>query len=120
MECRYSIGCATVASLRPRLELGRKDMRRAPLEERKRALATLLRRAGWALHFNDHIDEAGDIVFRHACKLGFEGIVLKRLGSPYRSGRSRDWIKTGMAPAQGRQGRAGSYATPQRWRRAIV
>jgi len=32
-------------------------------------------------------------VFRHACKLGFEGIVSKRLGSPYRSGRSRDWIK---------------------------
>jgi ATP-dependent DNA ligase len=29
----------------------------------------------------------------HACKLGFEGIVSKRLGSPYRSGRSRDWLK---------------------------
>jgi hypothetical protein len=28
-----------------------------------------------------------------ACKLGFEGIVSKRLGSPYRSGRSRDWLK---------------------------
>jgi ATP-dependent DNA ligase len=25
----------------------------------------------------------------HACKLGFEGIVSKRLGSPYVSGRSR-------------------------------
>jgi ATP-dependent DNA ligase len=24
---------------------------------------------------------------------GLEGIVSKRLGSPYRSGRSRDWIK---------------------------
>jgi ATP-dependent DNA ligase len=30
---------------------------------------------------------------RHACKLGLEGIVLKRLGSRYRSGRSPDWIK---------------------------
>jgi ATP-dependent DNA ligase len=30
---------------------------------------------------------------RHACKLGFEGIVSKRLGSPYISGRSRTWIK---------------------------
>jgi bifunctional non-homologous end joining protein LigD len=28
----------------------------------------------------------GDIVFRHACKLGLEGIVSKRKGSPYRSG----------------------------------
>jgi ATP-dependent DNA ligase len=36
----------------------------------------------------------GDIVFRHACKLGYEGIVSKRLGSRYRSGRSKDWIKT--------------------------
>jgi bifunctional non-homologous end joining protein LigD len=32
-------------------------------------------------------------VFRHACKLGLEGIVSKRLGSPYRSGRSRHWVK---------------------------
>jgi ATP-dependent DNA ligase len=30
----------------------------------------------------------------HACKLGPEGIVSKRLGSPYRSGRSRHWIKS--------------------------
>jgi hypothetical protein len=29
----------------------------------------------------------------YACKLGLEGIVSKRLGSLYRSGRSRDWIK---------------------------
>jgi bifunctional non-homologous end joining protein LigD len=29
----------------------------------------------------------------HACTLGLEGIVSKRLGSPYRSGRSKDWLK---------------------------
>jgi bifunctional non-homologous end joining protein LigD len=33
-------------------------------------------------------------VFKHGCKLGFEGIVSKRLGSPYVSGRSRDWVKS--------------------------
>jgi bifunctional non-homologous end joining protein LigD len=71
------------------LELGGKDLRRAPLEERKAALAKLLRKAGWALRLNDHIDERGEIAFRHACKLGLEGIVSKRLGSPYRSGHSR-------------------------------
>jgi ATP-dependent DNA ligase len=27
-------------------------------------------------------------------KLGLEGIVSKRLGSPYRSGRSRHWVKS--------------------------
>jgi ATP-dependent DNA ligase len=33
------------------------------------------------------------LVFRHACKMGLEGIVSKRLGSRYRSGRSPDWLK---------------------------
>jgi bifunctional non-homologous end joining protein LigD len=37
---------------------------------------------------------SGPIIFRHACKLGCEGIVSKRKGSPYRSGRSRHWLKT--------------------------
>jgi ATP-dependent DNA ligase len=36
---------------------------------------------------NEHFHEAGDVIFRHACKLGLEGIVSKRLGSRYRSGR---------------------------------
>jgi bifunctional non-homologous end joining protein LigD len=42
---------------------------------------------------NEHIVQPGDIVFRHACALGFEGIVSKRLGSRYVSGCSRDWLK---------------------------
>jgi ATP-dependent DNA ligase len=29
----------------------------------------------------------------HACKMGLEGIVSKRRGSRYRSGRSKDWLK---------------------------
>ena len=45
------------------------------------------------LPFNRHFDVEGEIVFHHACKLGREGIVSMRLGSPYNSGRSRDWIK---------------------------
>ena len=32
-------------------------------------------------------------VSRHACKMGLEGIVSKRLGSRYRSGRTSDWLK---------------------------
>ena len=32
-------------------------------------------------------------MFRHACRLGLEGIVSKRLGSRYMSGRTRDWLK---------------------------
>jgi bifunctional non-homologous end joining protein LigD len=70
-------------------------MRREPLGARKGALsAMLLSKTGVGIQFNEHCDDLpADVVFRHACKLGFEGIVSKRLGSPYRSGRSRDWLK---------------------------
>jgi len=47
------------------------------------------------LLLNEHIEyDDGEMVFHHACKLGLEGIVSKRLGSPYRSGRSRHWVKS--------------------------
>ena len=36
----------------------------------------------------------GALVFAEACKLGLEGIVSKRAGSRYRSGTSRNWLKT--------------------------
>jgi bifunctional non-homologous end joining protein LigD len=36
----------------------------------------------------------GVVVLAHACKLGLEGIVSKRVGSRYRSGPSRNWLKT--------------------------
>jgi bifunctional non-homologous end joining protein LigD len=34
-----------------------------------------------------------DLVYQQACQLGSEGIVSKRLGSIYRSGRSKHWVK---------------------------
>ena len=37
------------------------------------------------VQFNAHLTHPGDIVFEHACKMGLEGIVSKRLGSGYRS-----------------------------------
>ena len=45
------------------------------------------------------------VVFQHACKMGLEGIVSKRLGSRYRSGRSPDWLKfkNPAAPAERRR-----------------
>jgi ATP-dependent DNA ligase len=43
---------------------------------------------------NEHLEHpAGDVAFRHAFKMGLEGIVSKRLGSTYRSGRSPDWLQ---------------------------
>jgi ATP-dependent DNA ligase len=35
----------------------------------------------------------GESVFLHACRMGLEGIVSKRVTAPYQSGPSRDWIK---------------------------
>jgi bifunctional non-homologous end joining protein LigD len=75
------------------LELDGEDLRPRPLGERKARLAKLLGRKTGGILFNEHTDEDGATVFRHACKLGLEGIVSKRLTAPYRSGASRDWIK---------------------------
>jgi bifunctional non-homologous end joining protein LigD len=68
-------------------------LRRETLEVRKTSLVTVLAGAGHGIWYNDHIEGDGQTVFRHACKLGLEGIVSKRKDSPYRSGRSPDWLK---------------------------
>jgi len=76
------------------LELDGTDLRREPLEVRKATLASILRKARHGVRLNEHLEHPeGDVVFRHACKMGLEGIVSKRLGSRYRSGRSPDWLK---------------------------
>ena len=71
------------------IELNGDDLRRDPLQVRKATLASTLTKAGAGIRFNEHMECGdGDSVFRHACKLGLEGIVSKRKDSPYRSGRS--------------------------------
>jgi bifunctional non-homologous end joining protein LigD len=76
------------------IELNGNDLRREPLEVRKATLASVLAKATSGLRLNEHLEhEDGAIVFRHACKMGLEGIVSKRKNSPYRSGRSTDWLK---------------------------
>ena len=45
------------------------------------------------IRFNEHIEGDGETIFAHARKMGLEGIVSKRKGSTYRSGRSPDWLK---------------------------
>jgi hypothetical protein len=58
-----------------------------------------------------HVD-----ALRHACKMGLEGIVSKRLGSRYVSGRSSDWLKTKNLAAPGGEagGRRGLGAMSKR------
>jgi bifunctional non-homologous end joining protein LigD len=88
------------------IELNGTDLRREPLQVRKATLASVLVKAGPGIRFNEHLEyDDGETVFRHACKLGFEGIVSKREDSRYRSGRSRDWLKfkNPNAPAMKRE-----------------
>jgi len=75
------------------LELDGEDLRREPIEVRKATLKGLLRRARLGIAFNRHFEVDGTIVYEQACALGCEGIVSKRLGSPYRSGRNDSWVK---------------------------
>ena len=63
------------------------------IESRKQTLAKLLRQSHPGIVLNQHFEDDGAIIFKHACALGCEGIVSKRLGSSYRSGRADCWIK---------------------------
>ena len=76
------------------LELNGTDLRREPIEVRKATLASILRKSR-PRRAPERAPGApgGRVVFQHACKMGLEGIVSKRLGSRYRSGRSPDWLK---------------------------
>jgi ATP-dependent DNA ligase len=75
------------------LELNGADLRSLGLEERKAKLAALIERLSGGIALSEYIEADGATMFRHACKLGCEGIVSKRRDAPYRSGRVRTWIK---------------------------
>jgi len=70
------------------------DLRAAPLVARKQALAALLAETGSdRIRYSEHIAGDGDAVFRHASRLGLEGIISKQAAAPYRSGRVKTWLK---------------------------
>jgi bifunctional non-homologous end joining protein LigD len=83
------------------LQVNGEDIRKEPIEERKRRLAGLLRLPHQGIALNETYREDGTMIFKHAWALGCEGIVSKRLGTPYRAGRSAHWlkIKNPAAPA---------------------
>jgi bifunctional non-homologous end joining protein LigD len=69
------------------------DLRQRPLEERRDELSRLVHGVDNIL-FSEALSAEGALVFAKACKLGLEGIVSKRAGSRYRSGTSRNWLKS--------------------------
>jgi bifunctional non-homologous end joining protein LigD len=70
------------------------DLRELPVEERRAALATVLKpNKNPLLRFSDAFAENPDALLNSACQMQMEGLIGKRLGSPYVSRRSSDWIK---------------------------
>jgi len=93
------------------IELDGNDLRREPIETRKRELAWVLDACRQGIAINAVFDETGPIVVQHACKLGCEGIVSKRRGSRYVAGRADCWIKVKNpdAPAVRREREAAGH-----------
>jgi bifunctional non-homologous end joining protein LigD len=87
------------------------DLRPLPLAERKALLRRVLPPAG-PVRFTDHLEGHGAAFYEEVSRLGLEGIMAKRADSPYRAGRTREWLKlrvdrtddfvvVGMSPAEG-------------------
>lgn len=70
------------------------DLRAVPVEERRAALATVLKlNENPLLRFSDAFGESPEALLNSACEMQMEGLIGKRLGSPYVSRRTSDWIK---------------------------
>ncbi len=85
------------------------DLRGLPLRARKRLL-------GQALTFTDplrlsrHRNGDGEELLAQACAKGWEGLIAKRADAPYRTGRSRDWLK--LKCARGQELVVGGFTEP--------
>jgi bifunctional non-homologous end joining protein LigD len=70
------------------------DLREVPVEERRAALATVLKPCDDPLlRFSESFAEEPQALLNSACQMRMEGLIGKRLGSAYVSRRSSDWIK---------------------------
>ena len=77
------------------------DVRTLAIEERRARLAIILQAkrrvksyAQSGIQLSEHLECEGPLAYAQACLLGLEGIVSKRRGSSYRSGKCKAWLKT--------------------------
>ncbi|HEY6943130.1 DNA ligase D [Dokdonella sp.] len=77
-----------------------RSLRELPLQDRKALLEALLdpHRDG-VLRYSAHQVGHGPQVYAQAVRAGLEGIVSKRVASPYRGARNGDWVKTKVRPS---------------------
>jgi bifunctional non-homologous end joining protein LigD len=100
------------------LEFEGHDLTGLPLRRRKAALRRAFSFHG-PVRYTPHRNERGEELFEQACAKGWEGLIAKRADSPYRHGRSGDWLKLkcsfeqelaigGFTPPQGARQRFGA------------
>ncbi|HEY8379731.1 MAG TPA: DNA ligase D, partial [Nannocystis sp.] len=77
------------------LHLDGRDLRPLPLERRKQLLAELFppTAVDSRLRLSQHIEGHAEELLARVCELGLEGLIAKKRDAPYRSGRTRDWLK---------------------------
>lgn len=90
-----------------------RDTRQLPLRERKKLLEGALGFRG-RLRYTEHRARDGEAFWEQACRDGWEGLIAKRADAPYRSGRSRNWLKFKCEDAQ--EFVIGGFTDPQRSR----
>ena len=92
------------------LELDGRDVRGLPLLERKALLRRAVEFRGH-LRYTSYRRGSGETAFRSACQRGWEGVIAKRVDSPYSPTRSRDWLK--LKCAHGQELVVGGWTAPK-------
>lgn len=82
---------------------GGESLRHLPWTARKARLRALIgETAGGTVHVVDHSPGPAAALLDQVCRAGYEGLIAKRTGAPYRSGRGHAWLKV-------KCGHAGEY-----------
>ena len=87
------------------------DLKPLPLIQRKEILRSLIPEKHPSLVYSDHILNNGEDIFHHSCELALEGIISKKIDSPYESRRSKSWVKVKCMKRQ--EFVIGGYTDPQ-------
>lgn len=81
--------------------IGQRDLRQEPLTVRRALLQQLMDTTDDDhLRFSEALKAAPSALVATACKMGLEGIMAKRLSSPYVSRRTDTWVKVKCARRQ--------------------